>query len=187
TPTAPPATSGRSLGRERRRDAAEDVSELGYLLRRYPLGHALLPHQRARGEATTADLGGQRPAVERPLLLAAHADVPLFRRRQRRRTGRGGRGRGRLPRPAQAGGDLLADREPDAEADPLAGAAAGVVGRVLDRVGGLELGVLVEIARDAHRGALVEHRLDLRRHRDVLDDELRDVDAVFAQVLGEHA
>ena len=45
----------------------------------------------------------------------------------------------------------------------------------------LVLHEVVEIADRRHAGALVDRRLDLRRHRHVLDDEARDFDAVLAR------
>jgi hypothetical protein len=43
----------------------------------------------------------------------------------------------------------------------------------------LELHVVVQVADGRHARALVDRLLDLRRHRDVLDDEARDLEAVL--------
>src|SRR5262249_47980746 len=144
---------------------------------------------------------------ERALLLAADADEPLLLAGQRGRTGgRCGRwgtawwgtarwgtarwGTARLGRTGARGEALrhaLADRHAEPQAEALARAAAPVLCGVVDRVGGVELRVLVEVAEDAHLGALVDRLLRLGRKRDVFDDELRDLDADRRQLGGQRA
>ncbi len=117
--------------------------------------------------------------------LAVDGDVPdlldRHRRRQRRRPVARARRLGHLPpRPGPA--DLLrhAGAEGRAHAGPDSGPdAARLVGAADHR---LAHGILVEapeIADDPHRGALVEHPLDLVGQRDVLDVEFRDGEAVL--------
>src|SRR2546430_15316482 len=86
-------TACSGLGRERWRDAAEDLGEFGHLLCRYPLGQPLFPHQRGGGDRAVAHLRGQGAEIEGALLLAADAGVPLVLLGEWRRARGGGRAR----------------------------------------------------------------------------------------------
>ena len=77
--------------------------------------------------------------------------------------------------------------EPDAEPGAHAAArpAAGVARRVPERDAALVLQVLVEVARQAAAGALVERLGHLRRQGDVLDQHARQLEPVLGELGGD--
>lgn len=68
---------------------------------------------------------------------------------------------------------LLAHGDADAEVESGTAAAVGVVGRGFDRVGGLELRVLLHVSEDSHGGAFVEGGFDLWWEGNVFNEKLR--------------
>ncbi len=171
------------LRRERRRRGREQPLRLGEPGGGRPGRHPLLPDEGRRGQPRRRSpwQAGRRRRRGRPG-RRRRPGTTAARRRDRRRC----RPRGRRAPPGPAA-DLSESAIclPSAIPRPCRGPPRrrpGLLARVVDRLGGLELGVLVEVAEHAHRGALVERLLDLGRQRDVLDDEARDRDAEVGEV-----
>jgi hypothetical protein len=75
-------------------------------------------------------------------------------------------------------------------AQPQAGRAARLAlvgGRGLDAARGLEGHVALHVADRAHARALVDHLLHFLRRRDGADQEVHELEAVFAEVVGDTA
>src|SRR5690348_7964640 len=81
----------------------------------------------------------------------------------------------------------IAHCETGAESYARPRAAALILRRIAHRVGSLELRVTTDIADDTHRRAFVHRRFDFLRQRDVLDQELRQLQTkrleLFVQLL----
>ena len=131
--------------------------------------------RRSTGEAAGLDLRAE--ALRRAARLAPLHDQVVLRPP---RTERGGRPR----RSAGSASAIFCPMAGHPETHTLQ-PAGGVPRRRLYRRGRLELREAVEVAEDAHLGPLVERLLHLRRERDVLDEELREVEPEFLELLVE--
>ncbi len=194
----------RSAGRRRRGRRGSDPRvrslEAGERLDRRPAGGARVPGERRRGDLPGGDHLLQGLVGVGAVGLAVDGEGPPrgrggLRRRGsgraregRRRGGRvGGRGGLRLHHRLERLSHDAADRHPGAEAGAGAGEPAGGVRRGdLDRLGGLHLRELPHlVAEDAELRPLVDRRLDLLGEGDVLDEELRELEAEAAELGAE--
>ncbi len=74
---------------------------------------------------------------------------------------------------AHGAGHLSAHAEAHADADAGGSQAAGIIGGIVDRTGGLVLGIGLHVADGPHGAGLVDGPLHLLRQPDVLDLHLR--------------
>jgi len=151
--------------RDGRRNRAKQITEGGNLLGRNPIGHPGSPSQgfgRELGSHHSTESG----KIKGPGLLAVQNQVKLHR-------GWSGRGcRGLLLH-------HLAHCGSHSHPDSCGPESAGILGRFFHRVGGLKLGVVLEVPDGSHAGALVDGLLHLFGQADVFDPEVRDLQANF--------
>ena len=169
-------TQGSRCGGGPGRLALQQVGERAHLMRRRPLGHAARPDERVSAQRAAGSSLSPAGKIGRTAALASDHEVPLL-------SGSGGGSSlatvtaarparapsravpSRTEHDTDAGGRARSDCAPRRAAHPPTGASR-----------------LIEVADHVQMRALIERALDFSRQRDVLDDELRELETILREL-----